>query len=436
MSDFDHSPYSGQLPKPGGITFVNKSSGSFTNLSWSFGDDQYSSNSTAMVTHFYEQSGVYEVCLTVWDDNDCNSIHCEDVVIDLNNGSCIENDCVYPGDVNLDGVANVYDMIPLGIGVGASGPPRLNPSLDFAPQPALDWDQTTPDGINYKHLDCDGDGLIETEDLLAIQVNYSAVNDRITVFESDGPEVYLDFESDTIVINESTPEYITIKAGVYLGTEANQLDDLQGVAMALSYDSAFVADDGVEFEYNDNSFLGGMNVALPFGLDQRLDQQLDLGVSRVDQRTAKGYGRVATISFIIISDVIEVRTSNPTGVDFSVPIAGIKLTDGNGNEIEASIRKLAAKVTFLRDLSTSVNNPELAAKVAVFPNPVRDELYLHLNDLDAETAELFDGMGRLVATYALAGRRNVLPVKELEKGLYTLQLRMPEGIVTKRFVRN
>ena len=265
QAGFSHEPYSGQLPQPGGITFTSEATGGFTNVSWDIGDDKFSSEATQTVTHFNSESGTYGVCLTIWDGGDCNSMFCEEVTGNLNNGSCGLDDCVYPGDVNRDGVANLYDLIPLSGGIGATGPYRPNATLDFAPQQAEDWDLSTPDGINYKHLDCDGNGIVETEDFLAIQRNYSAIEDPIDVFESDGPEVYLEFETDTVYVDQNNiPDQVTIKAGIYMGDEAAPIEDLHGMAMALSYDSTFVSTQGIHFDYNNNSFMGNAGIALPY----------------------------------------------------------------------------------------------------------------------------------------------------------------------------
>ena len=46
-----------------------------------------------------------------------------------------------------------------------------NPTA-WAPNTSTDWDHWTNNSINYKHLDCDGDGAIGEDDVQAIIDNY------------------------------------------------------------------------------------------------------------------------------------------------------------------------------------------------------------------------------------------------------------------------
>lgn len=59
--------------------FVNLSQGSYTNVVWSFGDG---TSSTALnPNHTYTVSGTYLVCLTVFNNNGCQSSYCDSVVV-------------------------------------------------------------------------------------------------------------------------------------------------------------------------------------------------------------------------------------------------------------------------------------------------------------------------------------------------------------------
>ncbi len=103
-----------------------------------------------------------------------------------NSNECID-DCIYPGNTTathqqqatqLQGVdeVNVEDVLIIGLGYGMTGATRTNASLDFTAQPCEDWaGNLTADStysINPKHADCNGDGIIDSVDLVAIRVNY------------------------------------------------------------------------------------------------------------------------------------------------------------------------------------------------------------------------------------------------------------------------
>ena len=76
------------------------------------------------------------------------------------NAQCTEN-CVWPGDANVNGIANHLDLLTLGLTWDATGPARDNPSVDWVAQDATDWADNLPvSGANFKHSDSNGDGQV------------------------------------------------------------------------------------------------------------------------------------------------------------------------------------------------------------------------------------------------------------------------------------
>jgi len=96
---------------------------------------------------------------------------------------------------------------------------------------------------------------------------------------------------------------------------------------------------------------------------------------------------------------------------------------------------------YTTDSVSGINNIEAGnSAMDVFPNPVRNELHLsfpakatdcYLSLIDASGKTLWvQYMGNVSAK---AGR--VIPVKELARGVYTLQLKTSSGVITKPFVK-
>ncbi|MFA6402639.1 MAG: choice-of-anchor tandem repeat GloVer-containing protein, partial [Salinivirgaceae bacterium] len=76
-------------------TFVNLSLGSFTDVLWSFGDNQYST-STDSIAHKYSKSGFYQACISIYDSiSGCMDEYCSEVLIDLNQGAMCKADYSY-----------------------------------------------------------------------------------------------------------------------------------------------------------------------------------------------------------------------------------------------------------------------------------------------------------------------------------------------------
>ena len=97
-------------------------------------------------------------------------------------GQCTE-DCVWPGDLNANGIVNALDALAFGFALDSMGPARSNMSTDWQALEADDWIQNLPElGTNFKHIDANGNGIVEENDQFIISVNYDLTNDNFVKF--------------------------------------------------------------------------------------------------------------------------------------------------------------------------------------------------------------------------------------------------------------
>jgi len=433
---YTQAPYSGPSPAAGGISFTNTSTGSYTGVSWDFGDGNFSSLLDNEIDHFYEEPGNYNVCLYIWDGNECSEKYCEQVSISFSSGGCGNDDCVYPGDANLDGSANFYDIMMIGLGFGANGQPRPNASTDFFPQPAPDWTQTTPNGINYKHLDCNGDGTISAGDIDVILFNYNPMRSIVTSNETEGPSVYVKFEQDTVYVSNASPQKVTVNADLIIGRPNSRVEDLHGMAVYFRYDRDRVDPaNGIEINYNENAFFGGAGEVRSGSLDLSADAQLDFGATRTSGVGADGFGTVARMSMdIIIADIIDGRAEPGESIEFDLPLSGVKLIGEDGKEKKVQLSANSAKIVFIKQDGVTSVTPDLETKINIYPNPTTDQLYIELDRLEGTELELFDIYGQQLAKEALNGSRHQLNLKGYSKGLYLINIHTTEGVVSKRIM--
>jgi hypothetical protein len=80
---------------------------------------------------------------------------------------------VWPGDTDADLIVDNNDLLPLGLYYNATGAPRASASIVWVGQNSIDWGQLQASGIDVKHADCNGDGVVNSSDTLAITTNYS-----------------------------------------------------------------------------------------------------------------------------------------------------------------------------------------------------------------------------------------------------------------------
>ena len=163
-------------------------------------------------------------CLGFDTFDDCNI----DTEPDTTETICSE-DCVWPGDVNQDGIANHFDILGLGMAFGQTGPTRTDASSLWMPQHADDWANYILDGTNSKHADCDGNGLVDNEDVAVISQNYAAINSTwdIETDNSSSIPLYLDEPEDGYQVG-------SIDIPVLLGTPANEVTGFYGIAFSIS----------------------------------------------------------------------------------------------------------------------------------------------------------------------------------------------------------
>ena len=433
---FEFQSYSGPMPIVGGITFNNASSGPYTEWSWDFGDGNFDSQSAGTVTHFYQESGNYEVKLSVWNgsNQDCYDEYTQSINVFISDDPCDQLDCVWPGDTNADGFANMEDLVNIGVGFGMTGPARDTISNEWVAQTGTDWDVENADGINYKHFDCDGNGLIEINDIIAVQSNYVMMENGVSFTESNGVPISLSFDVDTVIVTEENQELI-INAGLNFGSSDVPMNDVYGVVLYLTYPKNYVVEsEPIEFDYNENSFFGDFTTTLPMARNIYEKGQMDIVLTRKNGTNTSGQGRVASARFIIDSDIIDGRIENE-GEIFSVGIHVVKAVDINGNTIDISLPEEPSGVFFINGIPTKTVELIDESSVQVFPNPVSEMLNVQLSsELHPEAVEIFDLMGRRVIFSEMKNSNLDLNVSRLPHGVYILKVITEEGIGSKRII--
>ncbi len=434
---FTYEVYDGPLPGSGGITFFNQAGGDYTDVSWDFGDGGISNDASASVDYFYATDGVYNVCLSVWNDQGCLSTFCADVIVGSLSDICNLTDCVFPGDANKDGEANFYDLLDLGVGNGLSGPERPNATIEWVGQLAPDWPQETVEGVNYKHLDCDGNGIIDNDDALAIMENYTLMDAPNPTAEASAPLIHIDFDQDTIYVDPNTlSANIQVTAHLKIGNQALPAENIYGLALYLGYSSDLVYEDSISVSYNDNSFFGPTNEVYWLPNNQYAEGQLDLGITRIDGNAVDGFGKIGDIVYIINSDILDGRIDDGDA-HFIVSVNGVKMVDSLGNELDINLENTPSTLVFSKvETETDTNDPEFAQKIQLFPNPATDKVVINISDLEGEALEVFNNFGQRILERSINSSQIELNTKDWNGGIYFVKIKTVEGVVSKRFILN
>lgn len=422
--------------------FTNLSAGDFAYLQLDFGDGSplVELSQWDTLTHFYEVEGIYRTNLTAWKTNGCVSSVTRLLITDTYS-MCPGNlpagtDYVMPGDANGDLKANVYDLLNLGLGYATIGAPRPNATTAWTPQFAPNWQESVITGVNFKHLDCDGDGKILDFDADPIEQHYLPIDTTDIAWTPGLPKVRVKFTDDTIYINPNNPQsLIEFSADVFVGSTSVPVLNLFGLAFTLRYPE-FINHDPETFYYSD--LMGSNTHCLFMAKDNYATKQLDMGFARKNGQSVNGHGRVAKINFstdfIIIVDVID-RAENSGLIPITIPVQGIRAIDAQGNVKELSVPLELDTIWVKMVQTTPASEPAFGQHVVVFPNPASDVATVFTGDLEVEQIEAINALGQTVHTLLpSAGRSTQLNVGNWQEGFYTLRIQTTSGAVERRLI--
>lgn len=411
--------------------FYNTSS-NYDFYQWDFAGDIVTPSSEATSTVYTFSENTNQVCIYLFNINGCTDTLCLDVYPGSPDEMCNVTDCVWPGDANGNLRANNYDLLNIGLGFGQTGPMRPfypNPDnpIEWAPNYGFNWmDFAGP--VNFKHLDCDGDGIVDEMDLFAIELNYTPEVDVASQPTPQAPPVYLEFEETEIAITDDFPDSITLTAHLILGSDTQPFDDIYGIALNFSYDDELVFPNSITYNNSANSFIGGTTDVISLGKDlyDFNTDHYDYALSRKDGQGASGNGTIATFSFIVSGDIIEGKVEPE--VPFEVELDGIILRNELGDTLNYSIQDPAVVTFFTSSPLASDNNlTENTSQIQVFPNPANDWVNFTFPRPINGTVQLYDARGSLKITDTINGSQSHMNIAALPRGVYFAEISTTEG---------
>ena len=425
------------------VRFTNLSTGgTFRYLDFGYGSPMWQPAFYGEThNHTYASGGVYKATFTVWANNMCVSSLVSLISTDSQHEKPqnvpVATDYVLPGDANGDRKANVYDLLNIGVGYGASGMPSPNANTSWTQQFAPDWPAKLNNHVNFKHLDCDGNGSINEFDVDPIMMHYAPTKPQPVLPNPGRPPAKLKFDQDTVTLNYGTPTNVVISGESVVGSAQRPALGLHGLSFSMLYPEYVKPNNSIAYEQN--SFMGFINHLLVLSKDNYALNQMDVGITRKLNVGANGYGKIGqahfTLDLIIIVDIIDRAGSNV--VPFVVPVAGLAATDAQGEPFELSVpTELDTVWVKVEGFVPTGESQKLSDLFSVFPNPASDQLHVFTaEDIHAKQLFLTDALGRTRLNYHNTADRSShiqLDVRGLSTGLYTLHVITDRGVNEKR----
>ncbi|MDP5170872.1 MAG: T9SS type A sorting domain-containing protein [Bacteroidia bacterium] len=324
----------------------------------------------------------------------------------------VSGNCTWPGDTDTDGIADNNDLLNIGLGFGNTGPARTGASIFWAAQPFSPWATSAPAGANFAHSDTDGNGIINADDTLAIQLNYGLTHlkgDRSEGGPGDPPLLILP-TIDSALVGD------TLFLPVILGDMATPADSIYGLAFTIQYDATLIdsASAGLTFG---SSWLGSEGVdLLTIQRDEFVNGELDVAITRTDHLNRSGFGMIATFTIVMIDDLAGKNGLKDT---LRFNISDVYVIDAAGDTREVFNQASKLLVT---DNTTALDLPQIKA-LSMYPNPTTGDFRLVGPATGAFEVEITDLMGRKVLSQRFRQSDVTLSLEGESAGVYLISVK-------------
>lgn len=330
---------------------------------------------------------------------------------------------VWPGDFDNNGLVDHYDLLPLGLVFGATGPQRNPVSAEWEEQFGPFWPEATPQsGINYAYVDADGDGEIGQLDGSAMFQNLYLSHDYVPQegnwsenAPGDGPSFYV--ETTTVAPGED------VTLPIILGAPGEPMTGIYGLAFNLHFDSTWVRP-GSAFVHFSETWLGDQLFKLSGSPDDR-DGIIQSAIIRIDHQNQTGQGTIGTLKFQVLPNA-------PGNTIISFRPSEVRLIDQAENLIPVNA------LTTETSVISGITNPELKNRLRLYPNPTASAAWLEADPgIEILQVNIHDLTGKVVRSYDRPEQQNRIelnPAGDLVVGIYMVEVKTPKGVWAERLV--
>ena len=328
--------------------------------------------------------------------------------------------CVWSGDTDTSGIVDNRDLLNIGLAFGETGPKRClfdsvlnHPYCTiWAAQKATDWSKQTPARTNYKHIDTNGDGIINGNDTIAIIRNWNQVH------QFRAPQTPIVTERNAAppisIQTSSVGEGQWASFPILLGDATATADNVYGLAFSVKYPPSVIEPNSMRLVVN-QSWMGASSTLLNVFKDE-FDNVFHIGLVKTNKLNVTGSGQIATLVF-------KLKTGTK-GSDLQFGVYNDFLINNNGQQLTSVGRTTSVKVL------TETAEPIWANQIQVYPNPTTDKFFIETQNIDIESITILDIAGKMIEK---TSQNTPLSIKAV--GTYFLKIETDKGTVMKKVVR-
>lgn len=320
----------------------------------------------------------------------------------------VDNTCadVWPGDANSDGTADNLDVLELGLHYTQTGAQRASVSNTWQSYFANNWIGTITNGKNLNHSDCNGDGIIDANDTLAIFNNYGLTH-AFKPAQTNTVNPQLSIVPDQPMVVKG----MWGTASVYLGDATNAIANINGVAFTVDFDNTLIEPNSIWIEYQNSFMDAGQN--LHFRKLDFVNSKLFTASTHTVSNNVSGFGKIATLHYQILSSLATDQVLN------------IGLSQANQSNASGVISPLTSGTGTLMAIRASVGVQEnsFGSNVLISPNPTNGLLNINFSTIPQNTKiEMYNSIGAMVLTEIMSNKYNAINISDLSNGIYFMKV--------------
>lgn len=340
-------------------------------------------------------------------------------------GAVITAPSIWPGDTDGNGVVDQFDLLPLGLAYGTRGPARPKAQITWERHNTQKWGTALINSnIDLAFVDADGNGQIDAADTTALARNWQREHGdglpKLYQPEIRGSGASLFIDADTVLSGPG--QWFPLE----LGTANKVAENIYGLAFSVSYDPAQVQETELSFSA-ESSWLGtlGQNL-IAFQRNNPAKGRIDVALTRTDGRNVSGYGRIGKVKITIEDVILNLREEENPKIQLG--IENVRLIN-NADQI-IPVTPLPSTPTAKKGVSTSAYDPYLDARIRVYPQPARDQLFLDYGDLHLRSVQLLQIDGKALSGVLVPQRS--LSLAGIPNGVYLLKVVAESSVVMKK----
>lgn len=335
--------------------------------------------------------------------------------------NCTNVTDVWPGDANYDLDCNNFDILNIGVAFNQTGPVRIGGNNSWTAQPAADYGSWFNSAINLKHADCDGNGVVDYADTLAVSQNYNLTHPA----RYANPQVIISSVLPALVL-DATPDTVgpsmAVQINVLLGTTLLPVDSLYGIAFSINYDPTIIDTTSVQANFA-GSWLGTQGTdMITFVHHTPSIGKIDVAMVRNDQQNIlNGSGHLADFDVVIVDNISTITNSL-----FSV-------TDVSAITYSQYVQSIARiNDTILVDpLFDRINPIDPSTNFSIYPNPTSSIINVSAKDVQVESVAVYDVTGRRLIQKVVSNNQITISVEKFTQGVYQLRLYTNKGVFNR-----